>query len=151
MTASNHAIAGAVIALTVRQPILVVPLAFLSHFVLDTLPHYGYPGHKGFNEVLKHKLFYFVESWDVVAMLGLVFVLRGQGVLPYLAGLTAISPDFIWLYRYIFFERKGLTRPSSGWFTLFHQNIQRFERPWGVGVEVIWFALMFSVLAGLTR
>ncbi|MFZ1324307.1 MAG: hypothetical protein WAQ57_04090 [Candidatus Saccharimonadales bacterium] len=37
----NHAAAGAGIALAVRQPLLALPLALASHFVLDALPHYG--------------------------------------------------------------------------------------------------------------
>ena len=41
---TNHMVTGAVIALVVKQPALALPLAFLSHFVLDALPHYGERG-----------------------------------------------------------------------------------------------------------
>jgi hypothetical protein len=41
MTGFNHGMAGAVIALTVKQPVLAVPLAFLSHFATDMIPHFG--------------------------------------------------------------------------------------------------------------
>src|SRR5690242_2115662 len=44
MTATNHALSGAVIALAVKNPVLAIPLAFVSHFVLDLLPHYNPPG-----------------------------------------------------------------------------------------------------------
>jgi hypothetical protein len=36
--------AGAIIALAISQPLIALPLAFVSHFVLDALPHYGYGG-----------------------------------------------------------------------------------------------------------
>ena len=32
---------GAVIAFTVKKPLLALPLAVLSHFVLDSIPHFG--------------------------------------------------------------------------------------------------------------
>ena len=40
MTATNHALTGATIATLVRQPYLAIPLAFLSHFFCDALPHF---------------------------------------------------------------------------------------------------------------
>jgi hypothetical protein len=41
MTGFNHGMTGAAIALAVKQPALAVPLAFLSHFVTDMIPHFG--------------------------------------------------------------------------------------------------------------
>lgn len=36
-----HALAGAAIAVKVGNPFLVLPLAFLSHFILDIFPHWN--------------------------------------------------------------------------------------------------------------
>ncbi len=36
-------LAGVAIAVTVRHPVLVPLLAFGSHFLLDSLPHFGNP------------------------------------------------------------------------------------------------------------
>jgi len=36
-----HATAGGIIAYKIGSPLLSLPLAFLSHFVLDTLPHWN--------------------------------------------------------------------------------------------------------------
>ena len=42
MTATNHALTGAAIAtLGKATPICAIPLAFASHFVCDSLPHFG--------------------------------------------------------------------------------------------------------------
>ena len=40
MTAPNHALTGALIGLTISNPALALPLAFLSHLVCDAIPHY---------------------------------------------------------------------------------------------------------------
>lgn len=42
MTATNHALTGAVIALAINEPWLAIPLAFLSHFAIDAIPHWDY-------------------------------------------------------------------------------------------------------------
>ena len=43
MTLTPHAIVGAAIASTIPdQPLLGFSLAFLSHFVLDAIPHWDY-------------------------------------------------------------------------------------------------------------
>jgi len=41
MTLTNHLLAGAALAKLLPLP-LAIPLAFLSHFVLDALPHFGF-------------------------------------------------------------------------------------------------------------
>lgn len=149
MTASNHAITGAVIALTIHSPLLALPLAFLSHFILDALPHFGFEGHVGFRAAFKHRVTVFILIFDVISWLILFYLLLGQPAIIYLAGLIAVSPDFVWLSRYFFFERKNLEPPSPSWFTRFHQDIQWGERPWGVVFELTWFAGMITVLIRL--
>lgn len=41
MIATNHALTGAAIAVVIKQPILAIPLAFVSHFICDAIPHFG--------------------------------------------------------------------------------------------------------------
>jgi len=40
MTATAHALIGASIAVKVVNPILGIPLAIISHFVADLIPHW---------------------------------------------------------------------------------------------------------------
>ena len=40
MTATNHALTGAIIGFTVVAPLAFL-VAILSHFVLDAIPHFG--------------------------------------------------------------------------------------------------------------
>jgi hypothetical protein len=42
MTATNHGLMGIVIGAYMPLP-YAIPVAFVSHFILDALPHYGIP------------------------------------------------------------------------------------------------------------
>jgi hypothetical protein len=147
MSIANHSLVGALIALTVKQPVLALPLALLSHYVLDTLPHFGYAG-QGYNEALKHPLTYIEQPFSWAAFVLLVVTLRDQGWLVYAAAAVAVSPDLMWPYRYFFFERVG-KKPPGGGLTNFHRHIQWCERSWGVGVEIVFFGVFFSILLRL--
>jgi hypothetical protein len=41
MTATNHVITGAILVAAIKNPVVALPLALASHFVLDYLPHFG--------------------------------------------------------------------------------------------------------------
>lgn len=134
MTTSNHLFAGAVIALTIKQPLLAAPLALMSHFVLDALPHYGHGG-PGYGGLFKFKLTYLIEAFNLVGIPLLIYLLWGQSIWVFAAALLALSPDFVWVYRYFWYERYGSLPPGSR-FTRFHHRIQ-WERPWGITVELL--------------
>lgn len=141
MTTSNHLYAGALIGIAVGQPLLALPLAFASHFVMDAVPHYGHAG-EGYGDVFKHRLTFVVESLNIVAVPVLAYLLWGQSAWVWLAAVAALSPDFMWVYRYFWFERKHLP-PPAGPVTRFHIAVQRYEVQWGAIVEY----LVLGVLA----
>src|SRR5882757_8996027 len=105
MTATNHMLTGAVIAAAVRQPALVVPLSFLSHFVLDMIPHFG-----GAAEDPKlrnnHPLFRKVLTADIVVLLAALFAVpfifdgHVQWWVLLLGMLAAYAPDVVWLIQF---------------------------------------------------
>ncbi|OGE31832.1 hypothetical protein A2631_01750 [Candidatus Daviesbacteria bacterium RIFCSPHIGHO2_01_FULL_44_29] len=149
MTITNHVLAGSIIGLIVKEPILAVTIAFASHFVMDALPHFGYPGRKGFPEVLKHRLSYIVGIITLISTLWIVFILINNSLyFPLTCALVAASPDFVGWYNYIAYERKG--NLATGWLKLlhvqFHRRIQKFERPWGLLVEVVVFVSLLWLL-----
>src|SRR3989344_5118400 len=114
MTVANHAAMGAVIALSIKEPVLVLPLAIISHYVLDALPHFGYPGGGGFGEAFKHKLTYFYGLLDLLASIILVTLIWGTSWLVYTAAFVGVAPDIANVYRYFLRERKGLSKPNEG-------------------------------------
>ncbi|MGF7229473.1 MAG: hypothetical protein ACQR33_05865 [Candidatus Saccharibacteria bacterium] len=144
MTATNHAVTGAVIALTLKRPELAIPLAFISHFVLDAIPHFGI--HE--DDVLKrnvHWLFRCVMTSDVILAVSAFIILPiiGRNVVAWgwiVASMTAaFTPDLVWIARYFEEMRTKISRPH-GRYARFHQCIQWSETPWGLIVEIVWLA-----------
>lgn len=149
MTVTNHILAGSIIGLNIKEPILAVFLAFASHFVMDMLPHFGYPGNRGYTEVLKHKLSYIVGVITLLTTAWVVFILiDNNSWFPLICGVTAASPDVAGLYNYAAYEKKG--EFAKGLLKLFqvqfHRGIQKFERPWGIFIEITVFIVLLLVL-----
>jgi len=142
---------GAVIATAVQQPWLVVPLAFLSHFVLDTFPHFGI--HESDSaERNAHPFFRTVLTVDLVLVflaLVLIPILFSSLVswwVILLGMLAAYAPDVVWIAHF-WHDKKGHDRKEPIWLTKFHQKIQWFEKPPGIATEIIWLGLTISLLA----
>lgn len=144
MTATNHLLAGAVVATGLQRPFLIVPLALVTHFLLDAFPHFGIheDDHSKRN---KHPLFRFILVVDVLLSAALLvllpFVLQGSvswWVLT-LGMVCAWIPDAIWI-RHFIRQRRGKFALPHGWLSKFHQAIQWFEKPLGIVVEIICFA-----------
>jgi len=150
VTTTNHLLTGTIIGLVVHQPLVAVALAFASHFVQDAIPHFGYYG-KGLGEAFKHKSVYFVEALNIIGIPLLISLLlhSHQSFWVFAAAFAAVSPDFMWVYRYFWFEKKGLT-PPTGLLAHFHQKVQWYEKPMGVIIELIWliggFILLMQIL-----
>jgi hypothetical protein len=144
VTLANHFLAGGLVAVTVKQPALVVPLAIASHFALDALPHHGY-NRGGYATALKHKATFLLEAGGIVGLL----VLFTTGIfgwnLATAGGLLGILPDAEWPFRYLLYERKG-KRPPETFITRFHRKIQWCERPWGWMVEICFFLAGYILL-----
>lgn len=151
MTATNHVLTGAVIATVVGSPVIAVPLAFASHFVLDAIPHFGI--HE--DDTLKrngHWLFRSVVATDTVftiAALALVPVALHNHVNAWsvlIAMLAALIPDLLWIPHFLHEIRHKVARARTK-FMLWHQRIQWSETPWGLLVEMVWAAMAITVMA----
>jgi hypothetical protein len=143
MNISNHLLAGAAIALAIKQPVLVLPLAFASHFVMDALPHYGFE-RQGFDVWRKKKSAGLLIVLDFIGVfLVISTLLMNHEYFALIAGLVAVSPDSVWIYRYFRFERKHKA-PSYNWFNRMHLAVQWCERRWGIYVEFVFFIVLFT-------
>ncbi len=151
MTATNHVLAGAVIAASVKKPELAIPLAFISHFVMDGLPHF-HPSQV--SSKLAQKIAY--SDAAVAIFLSLVLLVRLKAGTPGWLILTcaflAVSPDFVWVWRY--YKLKNLEKVFSepmSWFSRFHEKIQWSESQLGGGlVELGWFVLLVILVRHLS-
>ena len=143
MFSINHVATASVLALTVDQPVVVMPVAFASHLALDALPHFG----------RYNKIKFGTPAWNQMAMVDLIFALclciiiglarPEKFIVVLLAAFCAIFPDILWA---VFgrFEHSWL-----GPFYRFHKWVQWGERPWGVLVEVGWLCAMTLGIARL--
>jgi len=144
---------GAVIAVGVQHPLLVLPFAFLSHFFLDIFPHFGVM-EKDTPARNSHPLFKFVLFIDTILAIALLFIVPFavvQGVnwwVIFFGMLIAWIPDSVWLAHY-WHDHKGRMRTEPVWLTRFHLKIQWFEKPPGIVLELIWFGCMTTILGAL--
>lgn len=166
MTATNHALTGAVIALAIRKPELAIPLAFLSHFALDAIPHYNPPNTKArdkergnvkWAKKLQNKSFIAIFSIDMLLLTALVVVLpvlHPENISSWTifsSMLAGISPDFI-DGRFLIYRIVGIrVEPGKerGRFTYWHDWIQWKDRPWGIWVELVWAVLTSLIIVKL--
>ena len=145
MNSLNHVATGAVLALAIDKPLIVLPLALVSHFVLDVIPHFGYAGEEGYAEAFRHKLSYVSLLIDIVGIVILITLLGSGNWFAIIAGIVALSPDIMWLYRYFLFKRRGKS-PPNWWIARFHLRIQWCEREWGLLIEIVYsIAILLSV------
>lgn len=140
---------GMAIAIAIKRPELALPAAFLSHFMVDILPHWDLkiPGYRG--------------SWrsaaltDALAAIGIIIILSvlapNHNWLVFFGGMLAVLPDSMWLPHALRGEHsprheKKLLHILRRW----HSKIQRSESSIGIAVEVFWFVLMFLLFIRLT-
>ena len=146
MRAINHALTGAAIGFGVSEPAAAVPLALLSHYVLDVLPHYG--GGLPEKEELNSPSFRALLLVDTCLCTLLVIILalkRPQHwMLAAICAFVAAAPDLASINRYRSARRGEKTKPNL--YTRFASGIQWFERPIGGVVEVAWFIIMLVIL-----
>jgi hypothetical protein len=151
MTATNHALTGAIIGLMVSDPFIAAPVALLSHFVLDSIPHHGSLKNK--NVWLKSRTFHTMLIVDASLCLVLVIALAilhpRHWILACVCAFLAASPDLasIGLFRAALANKSR--KPNL--YTRFASKIQWFERPSGTVVEATWFLSCLFILSRIIR
>lgn len=148
MTATNHALTGAIIGLVIGSPI-ALPLAFLSHYVLDALPHFGWPGEE--KARLKSKLFrnyLIIEAHLCFLIVIVLFVTQpANWFLAASCAFLAALPDWFSFGRFQDGRKGKPHKPNS--YERFASWIQWFERPIGAIVEIAWVASAIFILANI--
>ena len=138
MTGLNHVLAGVTIAITVRHPLLAPLFALVSHFILDMIPHFGGPA---WFERWGKPLFIMTildgTVCSLIIILGIICFPQFW-LLILVCAAAATIPDWLWIFHY----KYGVKHR----FFDFHFAIQRYERPWGVYIEVAFMLLVTSVL-----
>lgn len=138
MTATNHVITGALIAAALKNPVMALPASFLSHFIMDALPHFG----RAKVAQKSSRQFMFILGGDCLTaglILLLIAITQPAGwMLLFACGVLAASPDLMWFPNYARVLKKIPEKPNN-LIMKFHSWIQWGERPWGILVEAAWF------------
>ncbi len=136
MTATAHALVGGAIAASISNPALALPLAALSHPLLDMIPHWDLGnGWRG-----KNKVTLFAESvLDLTLGIILAFFIFGRNIDP-LYLLSCIFFSEIWdilMMPYLLFNWKF--PPFSSAYEIQHK-IQKHAKltflPWGILTQI---------------
>ncbi|MDO8503945.1 MAG: hypothetical protein Q7S60_04645 [bacterium] len=144
MLATPHLLSGAAIVTIVPNPVVSLPLAFASHFILDKIPHWQ-------ETLAPYELNN--KTWvrmpiDLLLGLGLLWwvtkTVGGNGIM-WLGALVALVPDADSVF-YARPLREVLQQPlARSWFS-FHERIQReTDKWWGLlpQIAVVLLSLFF--------
>ena len=109
MTATAHALVGGAIAASVQDPAIGVTLAFVSHPLLDMIPHWDLGiGWRG-----KNKVTLLIESgMDLIFGILLAYFIFGRGVEPFYF-LACIFASEIWDLMMMPYLLWGWNKPFS--------------------------------------
>jgi putative flippase GtrA len=148
LTAINHALTGALIGFSVSNTLLAIVLAFVSHFILDSIPHFG--KQDGGDKWLKSKTFKSMLIVDTGLCFLLVVLISANHPLNYILAVVcafvAASPDLFSINRFYSVINNKKWKPNL--YTKFAGGIQWFEKPIGAAVEITWFLIM-AISVGL--
>jgi len=139
MTATAHALIGASLAVKVVNPILGIPLAIISHFVADLIPHWD----AGTNHKKKSLTRLRVEATlDVLLGFALVFLIFRNFVDPrylFVMVIAAQLPDWLEAPSFMF----GFKIPPFSWLDWLGHKIQvRMQLPWGLVTQIVVVGLL---------
>jgi len=147
MRAINHTATGIIIGVAITNPVTAVTLAFLSHFILDMIPHSG--DEKQSHTSTRFKLELIIDmALSSALLLSIALLQFPKWHLMVACGIVAASPDLWWL-PYWLLELKGKPRKLDR-IGQFFADIQWSEKPWGYAVEAIYLISTMYVFVFLT-
>ena len=150
MTAPNHALTGAVIGLTIHEPLLAATLAFASHFVCDAIPHYDPSISDEDGRIMTRQFIATQLIAGAILCLALVVFLAiarpHYWLLAAIGAFLAASPDMFWIPRFVHAMRTHNDNLKRGWFLRFHAFVQWKTGPRFWAVEAIWFVVFGIVV-----
>jgi hypothetical protein len=136
--------------LTVDQPAAALPLAFLSHFALDAIPHYDPPGDTN-DEMLNSKSFFQIQlllnGTLCIALVVILAITQPKNwLMVAVCAFLGAAPDIMWLPMYLSVKRTGHDNTRHYWLLRFHGWIQWMTSPRLLWVELVWLVVIGALL-----
>lgn len=133
MTATAHALIGGVIASSIPDPALGIPLSAISHPIADMIPHWDF----GCGWKKKNKALLFFQSFaDLSFGVTLTFLIFGNTtnhLYLFLAIFISESWDLLqapyWLFNWKFF-------PFSLFYNFGSKTNRKAKLPWGILTQI---------------
>lgn len=137
MTATSHAIIGAAIAIKIPNPFISIPLAFLSHFICDKIPHWDVMTKKA--DKTKTQIFIYaamdgILSLFLVTALFFVSFQNSDPVNIFLSAFVAQLPDWLEIPYTIFHKDVWISKIDYQFQKWIHDVgfNSRLVAPWGI-------------------
>ncbi|MBP6913015.1 MAG: hypothetical protein KBC00_00170 [Candidatus Levybacteria bacterium] len=149
MTATGHAVIAALIAAKFTNPYIGLPLALVSHFAADMVPHWD----AGTHHHSKTRAQLFQESViDVLASIIAAYIIytlvapQGDYLYLYLTVFVSQLPDWI-MAPYIILGIRGKYIGWSKWmYVIQHKMNARLDKPWGILTQIGTIILLYILL-----
>lgn len=142
MTATAHALIGASLAVNFTNPIVGIPLAIISHFLADLVPHWDASTNHRKKTNLRLKM---EAALDVLLGFGLTFLLFNKLVPTnylFFMVIAAQLPDWLKTPSDMF----GLKVPPFSWLDWISHKLQwRMQLPWGLVTQVVVVGLLLLI------
>ncbi|OGD83499.1 hypothetical protein A2775_01285 [Candidatus Curtissbacteria bacterium RIFCSPHIGHO2_01_FULL_39_57] len=139
MTATAHALIGASIALKVTNPLLGIPIAILSHFIADLIPHWDAGTNHKKKSLTRLKM---EAAADVLLGFLLAYLIFWKFVDPeylFVMIIAAQLPDWLEAPSWMF----GFKVPPFSWLDwLGHKLQSRMQLPWGLVIQIVVVGLI---------
>lgn len=145
MTATGHAIIGTVIAAKIANPAIGIPLAFLSHIVADSFPHWDTATNsatKGKHRVLLETFFDVFASFALSYLLIYFIFPQTNVTYAFFMIISAQALDWLMAPYYFFNSQFFIFKNTYNFQKLFDH---RLDKPWGIINQIAVLILLISL------
>ncbi len=141
MLSTPHILVGGVIVKSIPNPLISIPLAFLSHLIFDSIPHWD------FSPSLKPKIMLYMFVDYAVGIIFLFWLSLGDTnqILIILGGISATLPDFTSVSLRLLNLRFLKAMPLNT-FHSFHMKVQNRSKSWGALFSILTILISAYIL-----
>lgn len=152
MTATGHALIGASLATQITNPVIGLPIIFLSHFVVDKVPHWDVmtnKKNKTKQQIVAETIADVILGFLLVALIFIFYLQSPNPMYIFVSAFVSQLPDFL-EFPYVILGLKIF--PSyedykiQSWIHDVWFNA-RLQAPWGIVTQavVVLFFVFWSI------